>query len=174
MFSVELSPIIAALSRVVASAVEFLSPLGLIGAYGVIALAIASLLAVGIICEFLCNTILLKVDARFRRKFTARGFTYETYYYARRLAFGLFAIALVFVFWKPWHLLPHLLVAAAVLTLVMSVLGWFARSTGDLRRFFAIFYAPTGYLATSLFALQKVLEATWPRLVDPGAVAFLW
>jgi hypothetical protein len=143
-------------------------------AYAVLALAIVLGISVFAALFILSDLVVQKLDALYRRRFTARGFRFKTYDYAKWLAFCLIPLWLAIVL-KAWLVAFMLAVPALTLTIVLSALGWRTRGErGTWPKFVKIFYEPAGYLASFLIVAGRVKDVAWPNLLDPSKIAFLW
>jgi O-antigen/teichoic acid export membrane protein len=91
----------------------------------------------------------------YSRRFTVRGFKFETCRYSLWLAFALWLhVFLILSLWPSWVGVGIIALSALAVVLTMSVLGYRTRSTGDIRRF-GIFYEPS-FALVSTFLMGKL------------------
>jgi hypothetical protein len=88
----------------------------------------------------------------YARRFTVRGFRFETCKYSLWLASALWLHAFVILsLWPTWVGLGIIVLSALAVVLTMSVLGYRTRGPqGNIRRF-GIFYEPSFALVSTLF-----------------------
>lgn len=95
----------------------------------------------------------------YARRFTARGFTFQTCDYSLKTGFVLwFAAFLVLGLWPSWEVLGIIALSTLAVVLTLSVLGFNAR--GDSRPGiwrFGIFYEPS-FALVSTFVVGKLPE----------------
>ena len=87
----------------------------------------------------------------YARRFTVRGFRFETCKYSLWLAFALWLHAFaILTLWPTWVGLGIIVLAALAVVLTMSVLGYRTRGPRGTIRRFGIFYEPSFALVSTL------------------------